>query len=251
MITKSELQKEHDRVLAEERARLGEPPSAEVLLAYSRGELSHEEEERVAELLACYPEVARALTQPFPADDAKPGEPGYVSDAEVEARWSMLQDRMHGTRVPASQPVGRVLQFWRFTSGLAAALAVAFGAMLWQARSELGMPQMAAAQEVLIPDRTRGADTDTPTTVTPGGESYVIVAPVITEQPFTQFRLSIVDESNRSLWTSGPQPKPAGDNLAIVVPRAFLRPGRYQVVLSGVAAGGDQRLETYSLRITR
>jgi hypothetical protein len=249
MITKSELQNAHRDVLENERRRLGEPPTAEELLAYSRGELSHEEEERIAELLACYPELARTLTEPFPAEDAKPGEPGYVSDVELERRWATLQDRMHGARATApAQSGARVLQFWRFTSGLAAALAVAFGALLWQARSDLGRPRVASAQEMLMPDRTRGGEPDAPS-VTARGESYVLGLPVMTQQQFAHYRLEVADASGRSLWKSDPLLPPADGNLVMFMPRRFLKPGQYQVILYGLANPSEQRLETYSVRV--
>jgi len=249
MITKSELQNAHRAMLDEERARIGEPPTAEELLAYSRGELSHEDEERIAGLLACYPELARGIAEPIPAAGANPGEAGYVSDAELAERWTMIRDQL--PQRTSSEPRGRVLQFWRIASGIAAALAVAFGAMLWQARSALGEPRVAGEQQMLLPDRTRGAETETPPTVSTHDDTYVIVTPVTTEQPFAQYRVEIVDESSRSLWKSAPLAAPANGNVAIVVPRTFLEPGRYRVVLSGVAATGEEKLETYSMRVAR
>jgi hypothetical protein len=247
MITKSELQNAHRSLADDERRRLGDPPTTEELLAYSRGELPYEEEERIAELLAVYPELARTLTATLPTDDPKPGEPGYVSDAELAQRWTMLQDRMHDKRETAPVQSGaRVLQFWRFTSGLAAALAVAFGALLWQARSDLGQPRV-AAPEMLMPDRSRGGPLEA-TKVTPLGDSYVIGVPVMTEQHFDNYRLEVIDESSRSLWTSGAL-RASETNLMIVMPRRFLKPGQYQVILYGIARPAEQRLETYSFRV--
>lgn len=248
MITKSELQNAHRDVLDEERARIGEPPSAEVLLAYSRGELSHEEEERIAGILACYPELARALAEPFPAEEAKPGEAGYVSDAELAERWTMIQNHLD-SRQRFTQSSGRVLQFSRILGGIAAAVALALGAMLWQARSALGEPRI-TEQQILTSDRTRGAEIETPPTLSATAQANVIVIPATMDQPFAHYRLRIVDESKRTLWKSGLLAEPSNDTFAITVPHGFLEPGRYQVVLFGVG-DTEQQLETYSMRVPR
>jgi hypothetical protein len=249
MITKSELHDVHRRMLEEERDRLGDPPTAEEMLAYSRGELSPAEEERVRELLACYPDLARTLTEPFPTDEAKPGEPGYVSDAELEQRWTVLQERLRGPRVAApAQPGGRVLQFWRFTSGLAAALAVAFGALLWQARSELGQPRVAPEQQLLWPEGGGRGESTSPS-LTPNGDAYVLLTPLISQPTFDAYKLEIIDGHNRSLWKSGTLRDRDSDQLAILVPRSFLAPGSYRVVLYGVGDKGEQQLDKFSVRI--
>lgn len=248
MITKSELHDAHRRMLEEERSRLGDPPTAEEVLAYSRGELSPAEEERVRELLACYPELARTLTEPFPTDEAKPGEPGYVSDAELEQRWKVLQERLRGPRIVPAQPGGRVLQFWRFTSGLAAALAVSFGALLWQARSELGRPFIASEPQLLMPDRgERGAGVSA--TLTPSGQSYILVTSLMSQPHFAAYRLEIVDAHNRPLWKSPRLTEPDHDTFSILVPRSFLAPGSYRVILYGVRDDREQQLDTFSMLV--
>src|ERR1051325_10204358 len=65
MITKTEWQGLHQQLMADERKRMGDPPTAEEVLAYMSGELSAEEEERIRERLVCYPELVRTLTAPF------------------------------------------------------------------------------------------------------------------------------------------------------------------------------------------
>ncbi|MCU1231808.1 MAG: hypothetical protein JWO97_4692 [Acidobacteria bacterium] len=248
MITKSELHDAHRRMLDEERGRLGDPPTAREMLAYSRGELSPEQEERVRELLALYPDLAQTMTAPFPDGEAKPGEPGYVSDDELKRRWGALQEHLY---LPAPvQPGARVLQFWRITSALAAAIALAFGALLWQARSELGRPRVASESRYLSPDdRDRGGGTTA--TLTPGGDAYTLVTPLMSQPIFSAYKLEIVDAHDRSLWKSGPLAERDNDTFVILVPRPFLAPGSYKVILYGVGEKGEQQLDKFSMVINR
>ena len=91
MITKSDWEAVQQGMTAEDQRRLGEPPTAEEMLAYSRGELSGETAGRVRAWLAGNPDLVRALMEPFPADDAKPGdysinEDGTYNLSEEQAR---------------------------------------------------------------------------------------------------------------------------------------------------------------------
>src|SRR5688500_16910631 len=96
MITKSDWQAVHQEMTAEERRKLGEPPTTEEMLAYSHGELSAENVERVKAWLVCNPDMARALMEPFPSDDAKPGDADFLSEEELSKRWASLQQSIHG-----------------------------------------------------------------------------------------------------------------------------------------------------------
>jgi hypothetical protein len=245
MITKSELHDAHRRMLDEKRAQLGDPPTAKEMLAYSRGELSPDDEERIRELLASYPELARTLTEPFPTDEPKPGEPGYVSDDQLKQRWIALEKHLYA---PPAQQGARVLQFWRVTSALAAAIALTFGALLWQARAALGRPRVASESRYLSPDdRYRGEGTTA--TLTPGGDAYTLVTPLMSQPIFAAYRLEIVDAHDRSLWKSGPLVERDNDTFVILVPRAFLAPGSYKVVLYGVGSSGEKQLDKFSMII--
>ena len=149
MIRKSDWETVHEEMLAEERARLSAPPTAEEVLAYTRGELSAEEEERLRKLLVCYPDLALALTEPFPTEDPKPGHPHYLSEAEVTQRLVALRKTL-----PVTQ--GRnVLQFWRMTAALAATLALVFSVVSWWALTKRGAPRVTEVYE-LRPEGTRG-----------------------------------------------------------------------------------------------
>jgi hypothetical protein len=265
MIRKSDWQEANRELMAENRGRLGEPPTAEKLLAYSRGELSAEEEARVRELLVCDPDLARSFTIAFPTEGATPGDPDYLTDAEFAKHWEFLQKRAHGAKA-GTQPSagGRVLQFWQRTSAaLAAALVLAFGGLLWQAQSrarlakELAEPRVASEEQLLLPDGQRGGG-DGSATLSTEGDFYLLVVPLIVPPAnggqIARNRLQIVDLSANPplpLWSSTALQRRDNDTFAILVPRTFLKPGKYQIVLYGADGGREERLTSYSLRVPR
>ena len=249
MITKSDWDAVHRQMLDEERKRLGDLPSTEEILAYTRGELSGDDEARVRETLVAYPDLARAAVQPFSLDGEKSAD--VLSEHELAQRWAMLQKRIH--EVPERKE-GRVLQFWRGFSAIAATLAIAFGALLWQARSDLREPRVAAEDQVLLPDGRRGGGDELPV-LSAVGESYLLVASVVNQPYHGEYRIVIsrIDgDEPRPLWRSGPLHRTQSDSFAVFVPRAFFaRPGKYQLILYGAGGAGEEPLATYSLRVPR
>src|SRR3712207_3458883 len=100
MITKTDWRTVNEQLMNDHRPRL-DPPTADEMLAYTRGELSAEDEQRLQERLVRHPDLVRTLTAPFPTEGAKPGDPDYVSDEEYPAHWRALHARMQG--MPAVQ----------------------------------------------------------------------------------------------------------------------------------------------------
>jgi hypothetical protein len=251
MITKSELQIVHQQMRAEHRAG-GEPPTAEEVLAYFDGKLSAEDEARVRELLVEYPEMARAATVPFPSDEARPGQPGYLSGGELSKRWESLQRRIHPPRG------ARVLQFWQASAAIAAALAITFGGLLWQAErnarqllSQVARPQVIPDEFVLVPDGRRGPG-DAATVVTPRGDSYLLVAPVINPERYDKYHLEIAavtPNGAQTVWRSGLLTRREDDTFLISLPRTFLGAGLYRVVVYGSNGGPEEQLASYSVRV--
>src|SRR6185436_10982736 len=88
--------------------------------------------ERVRAWLVCNPDLARALMQPFPANDAEPGDPDFLSQEELAKHWASLQQRI---QVPVTTSAFRLLQFPSRWTALAAALALVFAGLYWQAES--------------------------------------------------------------------------------------------------------------------
>jgi hypothetical protein len=276
MITKKDLQNAED-VLAElDRRSHGEPPTAEQMLAYSRGELAPAEEARVRALLVSYPELADTLTVPFPEDDAQPGELGHLSAAEVEQRWSAMKSRIGaGTAAGAIPPrvddaptpaavvtprqeMGRVLRFWRAAAALAAMLVLVLGGLLLQARKEsqslalqLSMPRMAGEAQLLYPEGRRGGAEVVPT-LTRDGDSYLLLASLREAPQYAEFRVEIVDAGSnppRVRWSSTTVLRAGLDTFAVVIPHAFLPPGRYEMILYGVSGSRNEKLSSFAMRV--
>jgi hypothetical protein len=241
MTTKSELYEASRALMAEDRRRVGEPPTAEEVLALMRGELPAEEGAHIRERLVAYPDLVRTLTVPFPTEGAEPGDPDYMSDDEFAARWAALQRRRQN---PGG---GRVLQFWRAFGAIAAALALVFGALFWQAKSELTKPRVLWEQE-LYPDGRRGGG-ETSTEVTADVESFLLVTG---DSAFEKYRVEIVDAASnvpQTLWKSDPITRRSDGALAIVVHRKLFQPGKYQLVLYGVSGARQEPLSTYTIRV--
>ena len=227
-------------------AEVAQGPAAEEVLAYFEGKLSGEDESRAQEFLVAHPEMVRAALAPFPTDDAQPGDPDFLPPEELDRRWESLRQRIHGSNG------GRVLQFWRASAAIAAALAVVFGGMLWQSQSNARRPRVILNEQVLLPDGQRGSSAELPVSLTTESDSYLLVVPVLHAGDFNDYRLELVSSASnasRPLWRSTTLSRPANDTLAIVVPRTFLSGGRYQVVLYGMAGGRDERLASYTVSV--
>ena len=245
MTTKSEWQIANRQLRADQRKRLGAPPEAEELLAYSRGELSEEEEAHVREWIAADPELARAQFEPFPTEGAAPGDPDYLSDAEYATQFAAMQKR----RPHPAKEDGRVVQFWRSAAAIAATVAVALGVLLWQAKERVSEPRIVWEQQVLFPDGRRGPGQDA-AVIAPQGESVLLAIPLIGQRDYQRYRLELIaGESGRVIWRSAPIAPPDDETFSIVVPRRFLDPGPYKIAVYGVTGATEERLATYSLLV--
>ncbi len=238
MIRKADWQDALDGMTAEDRRRLGPPPTAEEVAAYMNGTLPAGEEARVRELLVAHPELARTLTMPFPDDD----EPL----PELDRHWAEFQTRV----APPRAESGRVLQFWRAAAALAAVLAVDFGALFWRAQSRLDEPRAAWQIAVLEMDGHRGP-AGPATVIRPAGESLMLVVPLIGTSPYREYRLDLTS-GERTLWRSDTLRRDdETTSFSIDVPSSFLEPGRYRVELYGVDGEREEKLGTYSMVVAR
>lgn len=233
MISKSDWQVVQDEMIEADRQQLGEPPTAEEMLAYTRGELSPREEDRVRALLVAYPELVHTLTAPFPTEDD-----GSLSSEEVSRRWKSFQEPRGG----------KVLQFWRASTALAAGVALVFGGLLWREMSR--GPRMLPEAQQLYADGQRGPGTEA-VTLTGSEDVFVLVVPLYNPARFEQFRLEIVgtESGARPLWRGEVQPRPADDAFRLEVPRSSLDAGKYRVALYGVEGAREQLLDTYTIRV--
>ena len=246
MITKSDWQAVHAQLLDERRRRLGDPPTVEEMLAYSRGELTGEEEERVRALLVSYPELLRALNANFTDDDAQPGDPDYLPEEVVTRQWNAFQQRIGG-RPDAG--AGRVLQFWRATAAVAAVLAVAFGALLWRAQSQLDDPRLGVWQEQMLePEGHRGGANLVPT-LSSQADVFLLALTFLDERQFPGYRVEIVPQgATRPVWSAAAT-RPEDDTFTVIVPRTFLQPGTYRAVIQGIDGARSEPLAAYVFRV--
>ena len=233
MINKTELQAVLDELRTEDRRTRVEPPTVEEMFAYRRGDLSGDEEARVRELLICWPELLRALMTPYP-DDAADALPPEV----VERQWKAMQRETIGG--------GRVLSFRTALTAVAATLAIILGALLFQARLEMRRPR-ALPQQILLPDAQRGPGGDA-TKLIGSDDAYLLTLTVIGDQRFEGYRCELVDAAGGSLWRSDLLHRNEDDTFAVLVPRAFLTPGQYKLILYGINGKRQEQIETYTVR---
>jgi hypothetical protein len=266
MNTKSDWQEVNRQLREESRGSGAEPPTAETLVAYKRGELSEEQAEHVREWLVTYPELARMVAEPFPAA-AEPGDPDFLSEDELDTRWNALQARMERpSNVVAYAPAeGRVLQFWRAGAALAAALAMVFGALTWSAETraskaetqagklakQLTLPRVISEEQLLLPDGRRGGN-DPAAVLTTAGDSFLLVAPLLGEKHFESYRIELISAAtgdSQPLWVSSSlQPRQEG-TFEILVPREFLVAGKYRLELYGLAGAEQEHLNSFTIRV--
>lgn len=205
--------------------------TAEELFRYRRGEMSPEEEERMRARLEADPDLALALDAPFPEDEPLPQE-------EVSRRWEAFDS----SRRQVDERGGKILQFWRASTALAAALALVFGALLWRSAARRD-PRVLADAYVLAADGQRGGSSR-PVTVEATRAPVVLTVPLF--DTFQRHRMELVDDANRVLWRSGVLARPVDRAYRIEL---SLDRGRYRVVLYGVDGTREQRVNTYSLRV--
>jgi hypothetical protein len=279
MVTKSDLQKAAERLTAEARERVAEPPSAEQLRAYALGQLDPSDEARVRDFVLAYPELAHSAATPFPTEGAEPGDADYLPDEEYAAHWAAMQRRI-GSRSSSAAPIEapavhpmfaatpsvpdaaalaapRALRFQRRMSfALAATLVLAFGWIALQMQTnrrlthELTMPRV-AEERTLTPDGTRGVGDDF-TPLSANADGYLLRPELTEPADYHQYRAEIVDAAVNPphvIWQAPALPRHSDDTFAILVPRAFLVPGgRYRIRVYGVDGSNQELLASYSIR---
>lgn len=248
MITKSDWQAVQEEMAAEERRKLGEPPVDE-LLAFSRGELAAEDAERVRAWLVCNPEEARALVEPFPADDARPGDRDHLSEHDLARRWASFKKEVHGPAAP--QQAARVVRFPMWT-GLAAALALVFAGLYWQQRQDverLSAPHLLDVTQQLLPEDGRRGPAGAAPLLDVSEDSGVRELMLTDASRFQWYRLEIVDAASKTpLWRSEPG-QLVDDRLLVFIPRTYLKPGTYRIEVYGLDGTRVELVDSYRVRV--
>jgi len=242
MISKSEWQDAYREHLEEGRKRLGPPPTAEEVEALLAGNLAGAEAERVRELLAYYPEVAKMMTAEFPADSA-----GVLTEAELAEDRAKLLARVRrpiGDPVSIRRPVRRIL-----ATAAVLAIAVAGAAIVYEMNDFNGVPVMLSADgQLAAPTRGSGQTPHQLHTET----DYLLKPTFRPERDYRSYRVELVDlagEPARSIETwRRVNWAPAGSFPVELSTKGFAE-GRYQLVLYGVTEQ-PERLATYTIRLT-
>jgi hypothetical protein len=182
-----------------------------------------------------------------------------------------LQDQV--ARRPVARPApGRLYLAWSAAAGL-----VVVGAWLVVARA----PRPAAAKSPLPPPPATGSavsgppvgalpppaaprvvslrlrepavrgDQDVPL-LDPGHAGQVVLeVPLDARDEFTAHRVRVAAPDGSDAFVSPWQPNRGESTLRVVVPSASLRDGRHVLVVEGVAATGEETVESYPFRVRR
>ncbi|MEA2237599.1 MAG: hypothetical protein QOC81_2323 [Thermoanaerobaculia bacterium] len=253
-MNRSDWQAVRDALIADDRARLGEPPSVDELLAYERGELSNENAERVQQLLVAYPELARAYATPFPSDDAETGDPDYLAGDVIGRQWDAFRaaNRSVAANVAGGAAKGRVLQFWPSVAAIAASVAIVFGAMLWQAHSNALRPHVLPEAAILTPDGGRGGAEPPQAAITPAGDSFLLVVSLIGTADYETYRIELVSsQSHKRLWSSEPLRVTSSNSFNVEIPSSALPAGTYQLIAYGLRGNAQEQVSTYTIDVRR
>ncbi|MDP9190202.1 MAG: hypothetical protein M3P06_00680 [Acidobacteriota bacterium] len=247
MTSKSDWQNANRELIADQRRQLGDPPAAEELLAYSRGELSESEEEEVRDRLVAYPELARMYAAPFPE------EGDAVSDDHQRDDWRALQRRLgHSDEEPQR---GRVLFFRYAPVSVAAALALLFFGLFVQSErssryhaAQSTVPRILAAPQELDPDGDRSADA--PTMLRKDGEAYLLKPRLINQVRYPHYGIELRDANDARLWQNNSAQPDEYDSFQIAIPHAFLRTGeRYKLKVFGMDGNVKKEVGSYDVAV--
>lgn len=223
------------------RERAGDPPTPEEIVAYSRGELAPNEEERVREALSYYPELAKMLSE---ADDDE-YEP-MLSRAELATDWRKVQQRLPRT----SEPVVPPSRSWQWAAAASLALAVVLGVLYMDELREQRRPRQHLERVILLEHTPRGTDAPPQALeLQPSTEYIVLTLTLLDEAPAGPFSVEMRDTSTippSVVWRSAVTRGRDG-TFSIGMPRSFLTAREFQVDL--YASGKDKPVATYAFEL--
>ncbi len=275
MIKRSDWGAAYRKLIAEGRRKLGEPPTEEQFLSYSRNGLGSEEAARVQEYLSFHPEIARALVLPFPSpEESRPGDPDYLSDEMLEEDWKAIQARLAETPGVAAVKTSRgsglgtlfraffTAPLWglRLASAAAFGLALVLGALALQTRMEfqtlqqkISEPLVNPERRLLLPDGERdAAGEEAPILLRSHADPYLLELNVAYRASYPEYRLRILALSGtreQGVWNAAGLRRD-GDSFEILVPRSFLEAGdRQRLEIYGVRSGKAELLATYTVQL--
>jgi hypothetical protein len=230
-------------------------PSPDQWIAYHRGELAAEEEERFQEHLVrcrdCFDLAAAAAELASPDE-----EPAAGQEVDSAALWRLLRPQLDPSSDPPPQNVREISSGGRrrpaWWSRLAASFFVALvGLTAWSFHQGSIIETLRAPKpDIPIVDFSAGErlPTSGEKTLTASTGPWIFVFHPEEELPV--YRLALRDvATGRALW-SVPMRLDEDHALKLQLPEG-LRPGRYRLELSdGSGGGAGKPLETQLLRVT-
>lgn len=241
MANKSDWQEANRRLMAEQQKALGEPPTPEELLAYSRGELNESEEERIRDLLVAYPELARTYSARLP-EEPHPG----IADEEVAAGLHDVKQRLGISATPKRRV------WYNLPTTIAASLALIFFGLYVQAESRArghargDLPRILGAPQELDPDGNRGPAAKT--VLRKDGEAYLLKPHLINQVHYPHYSLEL-HSANGVVWTAYAAEAAQDDTFEIVIPHSFLRAGDYQLRIVGIDGKTEHPVGSYDVTV--
>jgi hypothetical protein len=237
MISKSDWQDAYSDLLADGRRRLA-PPTVEEVEALFGGELVPAEAERVRELLAHYPDMAKAMTDGALAADLAAAD----QEEMVGAPPAIFPKRS----LPAP------------ALAIAASLIVlAVGGIYFKTLRPSESREIVT--RVLDADGERGGFTtrgagsgQTPIQLSTATD-YELKPLFRPPRTFGEYRLELFDLGTsppRVVWSVNGVERATDGSFPVKLATAKLSPGLYELVLYGVDAGQTQRLATYTIRFS-
>lgn len=214
-------------LIAKGRERVGDPPSPETLVAYSRGELPENEAERVRESLAYYPDLAEALAR---KEQSREHSAPYLSKKQRDDDWRLLQQQLSVQHGPPPETSRR----WQWLAAASVVVAIVCAGEWFQTWRDLRRPHTDLQRIEIFDDSARGPTPALQAVRVSPATHYVVLALMLAAQPdASQFRAEIVDlrpSPPRVIW-SGALHRGRDGSFTIEVARTFLPPGPYKINL--------------------
>jgi hypothetical protein len=231
------------------RARVGEPPTPEEMMAYSRGDLPPHEKDRIRELLSYYPDLAEGLVE-----EADPSiRESHLSEHQLAQDWSTIQKRLKRSPAPVINA-----RAWHWGNVAAVAACVVVGLLYVRSlrqisdlRQALRSPRIDVESISLYERGGRGSSGTEwyELRLLPTTEYVSLNLTLASETAANQFHVDIVDletPTSRTVWTSRIY-RGSDGVFTLHVPRTFFTSTRYAVRL--YADGVPSPLVSYLMHV--
>lgn len=239
------------------RMRVGDPPTPEELIAWSRGELPESEAERVRERLGYYPDLAAALAED---DEAVEDEPPILTREQLQTDWELIQQRMASPvrpHVAAAMSTTQAARWSQWTTVVPVLTTLLFAGLFVRSRltidalhAEIEKPKENVERVELHSTVPRGPASARPIVLQPSTKHLVLGLNVAEDVRADAFRVAIRDleaEPPAIVWKSAIT-RGSDGTFTIEIPRTFLTSRTYQIDL--FASTSAEPIATYTIWIS-